>query len=44
MLFVAEFEIFEHKGMYLAFPRDLHGGGTEGYDFDDAVLMAADWL
>lgn len=43
MLHVYEFELFEDEGFMLAFPYDLEGG-TQGYDFKDACLMAADWL
>lgn len=43
MFVLAEFELFEDEDMVLALPFELEGG-TEGYDFQDAAAMAADWL
>ncbi|MBR2835662.1 MAG: helix-turn-helix domain-containing protein [Coriobacteriales bacterium] len=43
MIFIREFELFENEGMTLAIPHDMPGG-TEGYNFQDAIEMAADWL
>ena len=43
MICIHEFEFYPEEDMVLAVPFDLLGG-TEGYDFDDAVSMAAEWL
>ena len=43
MLYIYEFEVFEDKGMLLAFPYDMEGG-TQGEDFRDVCESAADWL
>lgn len=43
MFVLAEFELFEDEDMVLALPFELEGG-TEGYGFQDAAAMAADWL
>lgn len=37
------FEFVDKGERVVAFPVGL-GGGTEGYDMEDAVRMAADWL
>lgn len=43
MIATYEFEIFRDEGWFLAFPYDMEGG-TQGEDFDDICMMAADWL
>ena len=43
MFVLAEFELFEDEGLVAALPFELEGG-TEGYEFQDAATMAADWL
>lgn len=43
MFFATEFELFEDEGLVIALPFGMPGG-TEGRDFNDALLMAADWL
>lgn len=40
---VYEFEVFTEEGIYVAVPYDLEGA-TQGRDFNDVCLMAADWL
>ena len=44
-VYVCEFEFVRDGDMVLAWPFwDEYMAGTEGYDLDDAVAMAADWL
>lgn len=43
MICIQEFEIYKGESMYVVLPCEL-GGATEGYTFEDAVDMAADWL
>ena len=40
---MCDFELVNKGQRVVAYPVGL-GGVTEGYDFDDAVRMAADWL
>lgn len=43
MVYIREFEFFEDEGMVCVFPFGIVGG-TVGYDLEDAVMMASDWL
>ena len=43
MFVMQEFELFEEDGYIIAVPFDLEGA-TQGYSFEDAAEMAADWL
>ncbi|MCL2529827.1 MAG: helix-turn-helix domain-containing protein [Coriobacteriia bacterium] len=43
MQYTYEFEVFESEGWLLAFPFDFDGG-TQGEDWEDIAVMAADWL
>ena len=43
-MFMCDFELVELDGdVFVVYPVGLDGA-TEGYGFDDAVRMAADWL
>ena len=42
-LFVCDFELLDRGQRVVVFPVGIEGA-TEGYDFSDAVRMAADWL
>ena len=42
-VFICDFELVDNDQRVVAFPVGL-SGATEGYDYRDAVEMAADWL
>lgn len=43
MFILQEFELFEDEGLTLALPFGIEGG-TQGTTFEEAAMMAADWL